>query len=453
MKPSYKLQNGYELMPHQKEGVLKIRDFKGRALLADEPGLGKTTTTLTWYAKTNIRRALIVCPASLKHTWAVEAEDKYGMKSTILDGQNRDDCDIYGDLVIINYDIFQHWENAILRWGPEMIALDEAQKIKNRGTIRSKSIKRVARKARSVIAITGTPIENHSFELWNILDTVNPTIFPKMMAYSHEFCFRKFHPKAGWIFYGAKNTEKLNQILLEKVMIRRRKSDILTGLPDKSRKMIYMVPDAAGKREYEKAEQSFLHWLSKRSISAAKRAGRNETLTKIGYLLRLASELKEKQSIRWIEEFLELHPDRKLVVFSVHRRMIDAVMSAFKGRAVKIDGSVNSKDRRGAVTQFQGSKRVRLFVGQVEAAGTGLTLTAASDSVFLDLPWNPAKVAQAEDRIHRIGQAKQCTIYYHIMRDTIEQKVARMIYKKADAFSRAIDGEDHASAFRELISA
>jgi SWI/SNF-related matrix-associated actin-dependent regulator 1 of chromatin subfamily A len=212
-----------------------------------------------------------------------------------------------------------------------------------------------------------------------------------------------------------------------------------------------MDTDAKGRKQYEAASDNLVAWLSKRSMSKAKSASKNLALVKIGYLLRLASELKRAQSIQWIKDFHDSEPKRKLIVFTMHKATVKAVKDAFPHCSLVVDGSVNQEARKSAVKQFQHPKSGKwLFIGQVNAAGVGLTLTVASTVAFLDLPWNPAQVTQAEDRIHRIGQTETCLIYYHVLARSIEKKIAKMIRTKATAFDQAIDGKFEQSAFEEL---
>jgi SWI/SNF-related matrix-associated actin-dependent regulator of chromatin subfamily A-like protein 1 len=134
-----------------------------------------------------------------------------------------------------------------------------------------------------------------------------------------------------------------------------------------------------------------------------------------------------------------------LVVFGVHRNIIDPVYEQFKKVAVKIAGDVNEADRQQAIDHFQNDPKCRLFVGQIQAAGTGITLTAASHVAFLELPWTPGDVLQCEDRVHRIGQSQPVVIYYLLAANTIDEDMAKLIDKKRSILDAVLDGAVDAS--------
>jgi len=141
------------------------------------------------------------------------------------------------------------------------------------------------------------------------------------------------------------------------------------------------------------------------------------------------------------------------VVFATHKKIIDALMKEFKGISVKIDGSVSSADREYAVQAFQNDKSIRLFVGNIQAAGVGITLTAASAVAFIELPWTPGDLVQAEDRCHRIGQNNNVNIYYLLANGTIEEKIAALLDEKKKVLSQVLDGKEveESSLLSELI--
>jgi SWI/SNF-related matrix-associated actin-dependent regulator 1 of chromatin subfamily A len=144
-----------------------------------------------------------------------------------------------------------------------------------------------------------------------------------------------------------------------------------------------------------------------------------------------------------------------LVVFAVHKTTIDALMKEFKTEAVKVDGSVSATKRDEAVKTFQNDPKVKLFIGNIQAAGTGLTLTAASSVAFLELPWTPGELKQAEDRCHRIGQKNTVNVYYLLADETIEMTIARILDEKRKVLEAVLDGKevDEGNLLTELIEA
>jgi len=176
-------------------------------------------------------------------------------------------------------------------------------------------------------------------------------------------------------------------------------------------------------------------------------------LTKVGYLLRLAAKLKARAVIRWINEFLE-SSDEKLVVFAKHHKMIDAIVKHVDYRSVTLDGRMSADKKKDAVTQFQQDKKIRLFVGNIKAAGVGITLTAASTVAFTELDWVPSDLNQAEDRCHRIGQEHPVWVHYLIAKGTVEERLCAALIKKQAVMDKAIDGTrtiDNFDLFAEIL--
>jgi SNF2 family DNA or RNA helicase len=130
------------------------------------------------------------------------------------------------------------------------------------------------------------------------------------------------------------------------------------------------------------------------------------------------------------------------VVFAVHKTTVDALMEEFKDMAVKIDGSCSAAKRDSAVKEFQNNPEIKLFVGNIQAAGTGLTLTAASAVAFLELPWTPGELSQAADRCHRIGQKNTVNVYYLLAAGSIEEKIAEILDEKKTVLDAVVDGEE-----------
>jgi len=180
-------------------------------------------------------------------------------------------------------------------------------------------------------------------------------------------------------------------------------------------------------------------------------AAQAETLVRIEALKQLAAKGKIRQAMEWIDNFLE--QGGKLVVFAIHRTIIDLLMERYTNCAVKIDGSVSIEDRQKAVDRFQTDDSVRLFVGNVKAAGVGITLTVSSSVAFLEYPWSPGDMEQAEDRCHRIGQKDSVNIYYLIAQGTIEEQICKLIDSKRLVLNAVLEGKDDGAGgiFAELL--
>lgn len=221
-------------------------------------------------------------------------------------------------------------------------------------------------------------------------------------------------------------------------MIRRLKKDVLPAL-SKRRKFKYV--EIRHPEEYKKANDDFLQWLSGKSTEKARRAARAETLVKVGYLLRLAAKLKKRHTLRWIDRFHKKYPKKKLVVFSYMKFMLEKLERRYGPGCVRIDGDVHGRQRMELVDRFQTYPGCWLAACNGRAAGVALTLTAAHTGLGIDFPWSPARMVQAEDRIHRYGQKHPTKFYYIVALDTAEEHVIDVLREKQRDLSRIFDGK------------
>lgn len=439
-----------KLFPYQEEGVGFVESHNGRALIADEMGLGKTAQSLAWLQlHPELRPAIVVCPASLKLNWVKEA-NMWMMKpkTQVLSGTNPS-VPLIGEIIIINYDILWDWLEKLNRIKPKVLIMDEVHMIKSNGAKRTKATKRLGKSIPHVIGLSGTPIVNRPVEIYNSIRLINTSIVPTFWEYASRYCDAK-HNGFGWDFNGASNTEELHSLLVNSIMIRRKKTDVLKDLPDKMYSFVPMELDNFS--EYHKAERNFIEYVKEtKGVAAAVKARNAEVLTQIEALKQLAVRGSLPQAIEWIQNFLEI--DGKLVVFAIHKFVIDTLMEAFPGISVKIDGSVSSENRQRAVDEFQTNDKIRLFVGNIQAAGVGITLTAASKVAFLELPWTPGHLQQAADRVHRIGQKDTVTVYYLLATGTIVERIAALLDSKQRVLDSVLDGRatEEESLLSELI--
>ena len=442
------------LFPYQVDGINFIESHNGRILLADEMGLGKSCQALTYFQHhPELRPAIITCPASVKLNWAKEIKLWMTINCDfhIISGKHSQKERLpkasiyitnYDVLAISNPDAKKKSEKYVCRPDilgiePKIVIADEAHVWKSPDAQRTKAMMDLAKRAPYFIALTGTPIVNRPIEIFNCIKAIEPKLFPSYFQYAMKYCGAK-HNGYGWNFNGASNTQELHEKLTNSIMIRRKKSEVLKDLPPKIRTVVPMELD--NQREYNIAEADLIGWLRTNfGNGKAEKAQQAEALTRIGELKRLAVRGKLKECVDWIEDFLE--SVEKLVVFAVHKFVIDALMEKFAGRAVKIDGSVTN--RQAPVDAFQTDENIRLFVGNIQAAGVGITLTAASNTCFLELPWAGGHLDQAEDRVHRIGQvADSVTAWYLLAAGTMEEEIAQLIDAKRKVVTKVLDGQD-----------
>jgi len=427
-----------KLLPFQTVGVEFLDTNNGSALIADEMGLGKTVQALAWLRKhPENRPVLIVCPASLKLNWRNEAKKWLSEEDKIyvINKQYESNKDIY----IINYDILKKYNKKLIENKFNTIIFDESHYLKNGKAQRTKQGSKLSENIPHKILLTGTPVLNRPNELWQQINIINPDLFPNFFKYGLEYCGA--HKNGfGWDFSGATNKEELNE-KLKQIMVRRTKKQVLTELPDKRRTSITFDIDENNSfetNEYRIAEYDFPKYYMENIKN--ERLGNGEELVRIEILKQLATKYKMDNVITWINEFL--NTDKKLVLFAHHKDVIDTISETFPSISVKLTGSTKMEDRQKAVDEFQNNPNIKLFIGNIKSAGVGITLTESSDVAFVELPWTPSDLVQAEDRVHRIGQKNSVNIYYLVASDTIEEDIAYILQKKAKVIDKIIDGKE-----------
>jgi len=432
-----------KLKRYQKKGVRKIEHFKGRALLADDMGLGKTIQTLAWFKQhPEIKLMIVICPASLKWVWESQAIEHIGIRCDILQGRtppkNKRRIGKHSRIIILNYEILQYWFDYLITLNPDALVIDECHRIKSRKTIARKKVKKLSKDIKYVIAISGTPLLNRPAELWTTLNLVRPEEYNSFYAFAWRYC-KPVKMPWGWEYKGGSNLRELHRKLKTTMMIRRLKKEVLDELPNKNRQIIPL--ELSNKKEYQNAVDNFMQWLTKKSPTKAKKAQKAEKLVKIGYLKRLAAELKIKAVIKWIDEFLE-GSDEKLVLFAYHKTIIEILHKKYKDISVTVTGSTSSKKRKLAVKGFNQNKKIRIFIGNIHAAGVGISLKAAH-LAFAELDFVPGNHTQAEDRIHGIGRGVVgigSMFYYLVAKNTIEEKLCQLIQDKQKMVAEILDG-------------
>lgn len=431
-----------ELYSFQKQGVRRLEQLGGRALLCDEMGTGKSVQYLMYLHRNRPERlpAVVACPASLKFNWRAEAAMHLGMRSEILDGLSPPSRQRFSNttsLVIVNYDILHAWLPYLESLGIKSVGLDEAHYLCNPEARRTIAAKTLCEGKRSVVAITGTPLTNRPIELWTIMNIVRPEVFPSRFLYGQEFCGAEPDNHGGWSYRGATNLQKLHETI-KPYMIRRLKAEVLPQLPSKTRRVVLLPINNAA--EYRKAEKDYLNWLREKHGNAkAWRAAKSDRMTRMGYQLRLAAEGKLPAVLEWTDSFLQ-GCNEKLILFAIHKAFIGELKKRFKDACVVVDGSVRGRDRERAFEQFKKTRRTRLLIGNVQAAGVGWNGTVARDVALAELPWRPGDTTQAEDRSHRIGQEFDVNCHWLVAHGTIEHSMCRVLQKKQRDITAVLDG-------------
>jgi SNF2 family DNA or RNA helicase len=413
-------------LEHQKEAIEKLAGSK-RFILADDMGLGKTTATIIAALETGAKKILIVCPASLKINWQREIENYTDRSVYISEGKN---FSIEHDFVIVNYDILKNFydlkdkENSLITQGNfDLIILDEAHYVSNGQAARTKLVNSFSKKCERVWLLTGTPMTNRPMNYFNLLSLIESPVSQNWMAYAIRYC-QGYQFTAGtrkiWNVTGASNLEELRDRTSRQVL-RRLKTEVL-DLPEKIITPVYLRLKS---KLYEGLMGEYYDWYNKNPDESSSLTVQFSKLMKVRQVI---AEEKIKDTIELAENILE--QDKKVIIFTNFTETLNRIADHFGKQAVRLDGSTSKPQRQYAVDQFQDNDKIKVFVGNVKAAGVGITLTAAEAVIINDLSFVPGDLAQAEDRAYRYGQKNSVSVYYPIFDNSIEGIIYDMVNRK-----------------------
>lgn len=413
-------------LSHQKEAIEKLVGSK-RFILADDMGLGKTTSTIIAALETNAKKILIVCPASLKINWQREIENYSDRSVFICEGKK---YSIESDFVIVNYDILKNFHDTknkelslLDQSNFDLVILDEAHMISNVQAQRTKIINSFVKKIQRVWLLTGTPMTSRPMNYYNLLNIIESPVAQNWMAYAIRYC-QGYQFMAGkrkvWNVTGASNLEELRD-RTSKQVLRRLKENVL-DLPDKIITPVYLRLKSS---QYEDLMGEYYNWYENKSEESQSLTVQFSKLMKVRKVI--ANE-KIKQTIDFAENIIE--QGKKVIIFTNFTDTLQTIYQHFGKQAVYLDGSCTNAMRQQAVDSFQNEEKIKVFVGNLKAAGVGLTLTAAEVVIMNDLSFVPAEHAQAEDRAYRYGQKSNVLVYYPIFENTIEAAIYDILNKK-----------------------
>lgn len=460
------------MYPFQKESVYQMLHMNGNILLASDQGTGKSLMSIMYLAKkADLYPALVVCPASLKTNWAVEFEKwNPDVKTYVINGRSSYENKYIlnsakqADVVIINYDILgvddkelqkkekerikiakekgyyyrkafipiKGWVdviNDVLK--PKVIIADEVQAIESSKAVRTRGVTQISVNSKvKKMFLSGTPFETRVVQFYNACHLLAPDLFPKEWDFKQRYC-APYYNGFGWEYKGASNIPELRE-KLSGIMIRHKKEDVLPQLPKKQTIPIYFDLDDKSRNTYDLMEEELL--------------SQEEGIHQFTYLAKMKEalvDIKLEATIQFIKDMLEV--EDKLVIFTYHNRMYDELMKVFGKQAVGINGSVPSEKRQSMIDAFQTDDKVKIFVGQIQAASTGITLTASHTVIFTEFGQTAAQHMQAMDRICRIGQtADRCVIYYLVVKDTIDEGPLESLSKHYEDIVAVMDGNTNA---------
>ena len=411
---------------HQKEAIEKLVGCK-RFILADDMGLGKTTSTIIAALETGVKKILIISPASLKINWMREIQNYTDRSVYICEGKN---FSTEHDFVIINYDILKNFydikgksESLITQGNFDLIILDEAHYVSNGQAARTKLVNSFSKSCERVWLLTGTPMTNRPMNYFNLLALIESPVAQNWLAYAIRYC-QGYQFTAGtrkiWNVTGASNLEELRD-RTSRQFLRRLKTEVL-DLPEKIITPIYLRLNS---KLYEGLMGEYYDWYNKNPDESTSLTVQFSKLMKVRQVI---AEEKIKDTIELAENILE--QDKKVIIFTNFTETLNKIAEHFGKQSVKLDGSTSKPQRQYAIDEFQNNEKIKVFVGNIRAAGTGITLTAAEAVIMNDLSFVPGDLSQAEDRAYRYGQKNSVSVYYPIFINSIESIIYDMINQK-----------------------
>jgi len=405
-------QMSNKLLPFQAQAISWLTS-RPKAFVALEQGLGKTIIS----SAELVVPAIVVCPASMKWTWWQELSTwRPELRVQVI--KSSKDKIFEADVHIINYDILDKVKLA------QCVTLigDESHYAKNYKAKRTKALVALIKDAPRVRLLSGTPIVNRPIEIWALLKAIAATKLG-YFEFGMKYCAGWKTPWDTYDFTGSSKHEELNAIL-EPVMLRMTKEQVMPELPEKTFRVVALdLP-------IDKREKAF-------DLDTIEKPGGSIPFEAISDILHMNAQRKLPLAVEYILNALEASD--KIVVFAHHTDIIDGLMDALKAfNPVRVTGRDNTESRRDSVNTFQNDSACRVFIGNIKAAGVGLTLTASSHVIFVESSWSPADIEQAVDRTHRIGQKNAVLAEILTLHGSIDEHMLNKALSKIEVIIKII---------------
>ena len=453
----------HPLYPYQIDGMLHLA-FKGRAMLTDEMGLGKTVQAVAAAAvmreAMGVRRVLVVAPASLKTEWEEQVRTFTDLPQEVLFGGRPERLLRYRHtsafFLIANYEqILRDYREINLVLQPDLVILDEAQRIKNWRTKTAQRLKRL--EAPFAFVLTGTPLENRIDELYSLAEFIDSSLFGSLFHFNRRYYRFDDNGKAD----GMQRLDEMHE-KIGTIMLRRRKDEIEEQLPERvdntyfvemtrEQKALYADYEAIVARLYHLAKRRPLRPEEMKRLQNALACMRMccDTCYILDQETRVAPKLDELEKV--LDDLWADTPDRKVLIFSEWVRMLELVEERLKRH--KIDyalhvGKMPQQERRTHIRRFKDDPECRVFLSS-ESGGVGLNLQAASVVVNLDLPWNPAKLEQRIARAWRKHQANRVNVINLVSENTLEHKMLGTLKFKQGLADVVLDARGDTEDFEQ----
>jgi len=462
------MQPEFVLRPYQKAGIAYAIGRKD-TMIGDEMGLGKGWQAIGFINYLKPKNVIVVCPATLIFNWRNEAQrlltdDELEIVEIEMKSDRVPERDKL--FVIVNYEKLvgdSKFAASITNRSWDVAVFDEAQLLKNPESKRSQACigqDGIMRKSHRCLFLTGTPIENYPKEIWPIASAISPAKFGDRWAFLKRYCGAHQEERNGrkiWVTEGATHLSELQQRLRATFLVRRLKRDVLPELPPKTRQLIILRDDKAkwsSDPRFKKWQQRFDQEYDDKIARLEAAQTEAEFIEAISALEKITgipfeeiSELRHEigkaklpACLKFLDE-MRASTDEPLVIFAHHTDVIEELVKHFGNDAVVISGRTPHKgphSREEAVRSFQAGEK-KIFIGQMKAAGVGLTLTAASTVVFVEEDWVPGTMTQCEDRLCRIGQKKMVHVIHLTLKNTIEVNMMQKVLAKQKVIDAALD--------------
>lgn len=420
------------LRPYQVECLRFLRQWNGRVLIGDAPGIGKTVEALSWLCD-NPRHlpALVVCPASIKGQWEMEWSAWLPQEPVQVLSGTRPKRLPKGKSYILNWDILVYWAPGLSKMGIKTVVGDEIHKCGNPRAQRTKALSWLSKSIPYFIAMSGTPVQSRPGQFFPMLHMIDPNRFKSLRVFQEQYCNMRINRWSRVLEEapGGKNLNELNKILAD-YMLRREKREVLADLPLLPPRTIVPLDLEDPKRYGD---------LELKTKAAVQTGNLLEGKSAIQSLRRSVFALKKKLVIAWIKDFLE--SGESLVVFAYHRAALLDLEEAFVGRCVRVDGSVTGGRRRAAVAAFMG-RNVPLMVAQIDAMGEGVDglQRPCSACAFVEFGKTAISHEQAESRLDRSGQVRGVNRYYLVARNTVDVDTMAALDAQTKMFDKLVRG-------------
>ena len=438
-------------MEHQKVAIEKLL-ANDKFILADDMGLGKTTSAVIGALESGAKKVLIVCPASLKINWQREIANYSDRRVLIVEGRK------WGstfDFYIINYDIIKNYHTTdksedsddyklLVNEKFDLAIVDEAHYISNTTANRTRLLNDVLEQIPKVWLLTGTPMTSRPINYFNLLKIVDSPLTLNWQSYVRRYCkgyqFTVGNRKV-WNTSGASNLDELRE-RTKSYVLRRMKTDIL-DLPEKIVTPVFV--ELTSKMYDEELEEFTRITNDKKNDETI-----SVTLNRLMKIRQLISYEKIPYTCELIDKCLE--QGKKVIILTNFTMTLDMLHDKYKKNSVTLDGRMSKDKRQDAVDRFQNEDKIKIFIGNIKAAGVGITLTAAEVVIMNDLSFVPADHSQGEDRAYRYGQKNSVLVYYPVFENTIEKVIYNILQKKKNVIDQVMgDGEYSESFSKDLL--